>query len=84
MAVALITTFYGSFLANALFIPIANQLRIAHEHEMLCKEIIIEGISSIQAGENPRNTHERLLSYLTAKQKEKAGDGTQSTETAAE
>jgi chemotaxis protein MotA len=72
MAVALITTFYGSFLANALFIPIASQLRIAHEDEMLCKEIIIEGIVSIQAGENPRNTHEKLMTYLTQKQKAKA------------
>jgi chemotaxis protein MotA len=72
MAVALITTFYGSFLAHAVFIPIANQLRIAHEDEMLCKEIIIEGIVSIQSGENPRNTHEKLLTYLTQKQKEKA------------
>jgi chemotaxis protein MotA len=72
MAVALITTFYGSFLANAVFIPIASQLRIAHEDEMLCKEIIIEGIVSIQAGENPRNTHEKLLTYLTQKQKSKA------------
>jgi chemotaxis protein MotA len=74
MSVALITTFYGSFLANALFIPIASQLRIAHEDEMLCKEIIIEGIVSIQAGENPRNTHEKLLTYLTQKQKGKALD----------
>jgi chemotaxis protein MotA len=39
---------------------------------MLCKEIVIEGIVSIQAGENPRNTHEKLLTYLTQKQKEKA------------
>ncbi|MDL2232224.1 MotA/TolQ/ExbB proton channel family protein [Ruminococcaceae bacterium OttesenSCG-928-L11] len=75
MAVALITTFYGSLLANAMFIPMANQLRLAHEQEMLCKEIIIEGIISIQAGENPRHIHEKLLSYLTQKQREKAGDG---------
>jgi chemotaxis protein MotA len=80
MAVALITTFYGSFLANALFIPIASQLRIAHEDEMLCKEIIIEGIVSIQAGENPRNTHEKLMTYLTQKQKAKAVASAEATE----
>lgn len=74
MAVALITTFYGSMLANVIFIPIANQLRIAHDEEMLCKEIIIEGIVSIQAGENPRNTYEKLLTYLTQKQREQAGN----------
>ena len=71
MAVALITTFYGSFLANAVFIPIGNQLRMAHEEEMLCKEIIIEGIISIQAGENPRHINEKLMAYLTRKQREK-------------
>lgn len=71
MAVALITTFYGSMLANVVFIPIASQLRIAHNEEMLCKEIIIEGIISIQAGENPRHINEKLMSYLTRKQRDK-------------
>ncbi len=70
MAVALITTFYGSIMANVIFIPFGNQLRIAHDQEMLCKEIIIEGIISIQAGENPRHINEKLLSYLTRKQRE--------------
>ena len=37
MAVALITTFYGSVLANVIFSPIANKLRLRHEEEMLCK-----------------------------------------------
>lgn len=72
MAVALITTFYGTFMANALFMPLGNQLRIAHNEEMLCKEIVIEGIISIQAGENPRHINEKLMSYLTRKQREQA------------
>ena len=71
MAVALITTFYGSFMANAIFIPIASQLRTAHNEEMLCKEIVIEGIIAIQAGENPRHIHEKLMAFLTRKQREK-------------
>ncbi|MDR2908261.1 MAG: MotA/TolQ/ExbB proton channel family protein [Oscillospiraceae bacterium] len=70
MAIALITTFYGSMLANVVFMPIANQLRIAHNEEMLCKEIIIEGIISIQAGENPRHINEKLMGYLTRRQRE--------------
>lgn len=72
MAVALITTFYGSIMANVIYIPMATQLRVAHSEEMLCKEIIVEGIISIQAGENPRNVKEKLLSFLTAKEKESA------------
>lgn len=72
MAVALVTTFYGSIMANVIFIPAGNQLRIAHEKEMLCKEIIIEGIISIQAGENPRHINEKLMSYLTRRQREQS------------
>ncbi len=64
MAVALVTTFYGSMLSNVVFMPMGNQLRLRHQEEMLCKEIIIEGIISIQAGENPRHINEKLMSYL--------------------
>ena len=71
MAIALVTTFYGSMMANAIFLPAGNQLRMAHEHEMLCKDIIIEGIISIQAGENPRHINEKLMSYLTRKDRER-------------
>lgn len=71
MAIALITTFYGSMLANVFFSPIANKLQSRHESEMLCKEIIIEGILSIQSGENPKFIREKLISFLA--QKEKAG-----------
>lgn len=70
MAMSLITTFYGSMLANVLFMPIASQLRICHEEEMICKQIIIEGIISIQAGENPRHINEKLMGYLTRSQRQ--------------
>ena len=73
MMLALVTIFYGLILANAFFVPIASQLRMAHEQEMICKEIVIEGIISIQAGENPRHIHDKLLSYLTEEQRERAG-----------
>ncbi len=71
MAVALITTFYGSMLANVVFMPISNQLRMRHEEEMLCKEVVIEGIISIQAGENPRHINEKLMAYLDRRQRDK-------------
>lgn len=64
MSVALITTMYGSVLANAICTPIANKLRYRNDEEMLCKQIIIEGILSIQAGENPKYIKEKLLSFL--------------------
>ncbi|MDD2401319.1 MAG: motility protein A [Clostridia bacterium] len=70
MAVALITTFYGSFFANLFCIPIAGKLKIKSREEALVKEIIIEGILSIQAGENPRIVAEKMKSFLYAEQKQ--------------
>lgn len=64
MAVALITTFYGTILSNVLFNPIATKLRVRHEEEMLCKMIVCEGVQAIQAGDNPKFIHEKLLQLL--------------------
>lgn len=64
MAVALLTTLYGSVFANLLLTPIANKLRFRHAEEMMCKEIIVEGVISIQAGDNPKHIEERLLAFL--------------------
>ncbi|MBR2876270.1 MAG: MotA/TolQ/ExbB proton channel family protein [Clostridia bacterium] len=64
MAVALITAFYGSLVANALFVPISNKLRVRHEEEYLCMSIIAEGVQAIQAGENPKLVQERLIHML--------------------
>ncbi|MFH5834848.1 motility protein A [Proteiniclasticum sp. C24MP] len=65
MAVALITTFYGSLLANLVFIPIASNLSVQTNEEMLSKEMAIEGIIEIQAGTNPRILEEKLVTYLS-------------------
>lgn len=64
MAVALITTFYGSVLANWLCIPVVNKLKIINASEIMMKEVIVEGLLSIQAGENPRVIEEKLKSFL--------------------
>lgn len=64
MSVALLTTLYGSLLANWLCIPIANKLKNNNNDEMMIKEIMIEGLLSIQAGENPRVIEEKLKSFL--------------------
>ena len=67
MAVALITTFYGSFFANLLFIPIATNLKMQTEAELEVCEMIIEGVLSIQAGQNPRTIEQKLNGYLDNK-----------------
>lgn len=64
MATALITTLYGSLLANWLCAPVANKLKENNAQEMMLKEIMIEGLLSIQAGENPRVIEEKLKSFL--------------------
>lgn len=66
MSVALITTFYGTVMANMLFGPMATKLKVRHDEEILCKMIIIEGIEAIQAGENPRYIEEKLLSLVSS------------------
>ena len=75
MGTALITTLYGCILAHMLFGPIANLLRIRDEEEVLCKMIIVEGVMSIQAGENPKFLRERLMTYLAGSQRDGAEGG---------
>jgi len=65
MAVALITTFYGVILAHLVFNPIAGKLRVRSEEEVLLREVMIEGILSIQAGENPHIVRQKLESFLS-------------------
>ena len=67
MAVALITTFYGSMLANWICTPVANKLKANSGIEIQAKAIMIEGLLSIQAGENPRVIEEKLKSFLPPK-----------------
>jgi chemotaxis protein MotA len=64
MAVALITTLYGSMMANLILIPISGKLSGKDAAETLVKEMQIEGVLSIQAGDNPRILAMKLLSYL--------------------
>ncbi len=75
MGVALITTLYGVVLANMIFNPIASNLRARDADEVLCKVIIVEGIMSIQSGENPKFLREKLLTFMNQKQREMEGEG---------
>jgi len=64
MAIALITTFYGALVANYLMIPMSGKLKIYDAMETKVKEMQIEGVLSIQAGDNPRILGTKLLCYL--------------------
>jgi len=64
MALALITTMYGSIFANAALIPFKNKLEDRDQEERLTREIMIEGILSIQAGDNPNILKFKLVSFL--------------------
>lgn len=75
MALALITTFYGSVLANLIFLPISNKLKVRHEEEYLCKMIVAEGVQSIQAGDNPRFIEEKLTNLIPGVLAKKMGGG---------
>lgn len=69
MALALLTTFYGTVLANLLFIPMASKLKIRSKQEILLKELVLEGIMSIQAGDNHRLIEQKLMAFLPQKKK---------------
>ena len=75
MGTAMITTLYGCLLAHVVFGPVAQLLRGRDSEEVLCKQIIVEGVMAIQAGENPKSLRERLLTYMSQKQREMGGEG---------
>lgn len=69
MGVALITTFYGSAIANMLCLPISTNLQQKSAKEVGEKEMMLEGILAIQSGVNPRIVEEKLIAYLPPKEK---------------
>ncbi len=69
MSLALVTTFYGCVLANWICAPIATKLEELSSDEMRLKEMIIEGVLSIQSGENPRIMEHRLKTFLSPDQR---------------
>ena len=65
MAGALLTTLYGALLANLAFLPILGKLKIRTAMEVLHRELIIEGILSVQMGEHPHILEQRLKAFLS-------------------
>ncbi|UOQ46129.1 flagellar motor protein MotP [Halobacillus salinarum] len=69
MAVALLTTFYGTLLANLVFIPMAGKLENKTEEEIFLKQVIIEGVIGVQSGQNPKILEEKLSAFLSEEDK---------------
>ncbi|TCL76792.1 chemotaxis protein MotA [Hydrogenispora ethanolica] len=69
MAVALVTTFYGSILANFICLPIANKLAIKSKEEIQLKEMILEAVLALESGSNPRMIEKKMLNFLSPSQK---------------
>ncbi len=76
MSAALITTLYGSLGANLIALPIQKKLALRDQDELTVKAIMIEGILSIQSGDNPRIVKDKLSSFLPPAEREGLDDGT--------
>ena len=74
MAAALLTTLYGAMLANMVILPMADKLAMRSGEEVLNKTIIIQGVMAIQSGDNPRNVHSRLLTFIPPAQRPEPGE----------
>jgi chemotaxis protein MotA len=70
MAVALITTFYGAFVANLVFLPMAGKLGIRSKREMLLREMIVEGLLGIVRGESPTGVREKMQAFVSERNRE--------------
>jgi chemotaxis protein MotA len=77
MAVALLTTFYGSLVANLFALPIADKLALRSDQEIAAKLLVIRGVMSIQAGDNPRIVQQKMLAFLDPKQRRLVESGTE-------
>ena len=74
MAVALLTTFYGSLIANMIATPIATKMKIRSIEKQHLREIMLAGIMAIQSGDNPRIVEQKLNAYLPPSQRKSQFD----------
>ena len=75
MAIALLTTLYGAVLSNLVFLPLVGKLKVRTAQELLRKEITIEGILSIQSGDNPRVVEQKLKAFVSPSMRERIAIG---------
>lgn len=74
MSIALLTTFYGALIANIVALPMAAKLKSRSKDELMLHEIILTGVQSLVAGENPRVMEQKLLGFLPPKERESSFD----------
>jgi chemotaxis protein MotA len=72
MAVAILTTFYGTIMANLVFLPFAGKMKARTSQEELHLQIIFEGAKSILENNNPRLVYEKLSSFEPPKERKSA------------
>lgn len=75
IAVAFIATLYGVSFANLCWLPFGHKLKLKSKQERFMREIALEGILSIQAGDNPSIVREKLRAFLSAKVRQEASTG---------
>jgi chemotaxis protein MotA len=71
LAVAVIATMYGTVMANCIAGPIGDRLALRSSQEILVRELTLQGILSIQAGDNPRVTLDRMLAFVPSVSRDK-------------
>ncbi len=71
MAIAILTTLYGALIANLIMLPLAGKLKVRTAEELLLREVIIEGILSIQSGDNPRVVEQKLKAFIAPELRKK-------------
>ena len=69
IAAAFLATLMGVGSANVVFLPMANRLKELSEQELHFREMTLEGILAIQAGDNPRVVQEKLTAYVPPSQR---------------
>jgi chemotaxis protein MotA len=74
MAVAMVTTFYGAFGANMIFLPMAGKLENRSKEEALVRELMIQGLVALIDGEAPRSMEARLKAFLSPKARQIEGE----------
>ena len=73
MALALLTTFYGTLVAYLVFLPIAGKLKTRSKQELLIKQMVLEGVISIQSGDNHRIVEQKLKAFIAPRARVTAG-----------
>jgi chemotaxis protein MotA len=69
LAVAVVATMYGCILANAIAGPIGDKLSLRSSEEIINREMMLQGILSIQSGDNPRVTVDKMMAFVPVPQR---------------